>query len=80
MQERNLPEAKRLVRQQKSIAVAISKQIFSCPEEITDFYLWLKNHNRPMRQQYTADFTKMWLFHRLKMTYEARKIINRFLW
>jgi hypothetical protein len=49
MIERNLPEAKRLVKQQESIEFAIRRQIFSCPEEITDFYLWLKNHNRPMR-------------------------------
>jgi hypothetical protein len=59
-QKRNLPVAERLQFQREAVEIAIAKKLFTCPEEIHEYFVWLKNQNRPIRQQYTADFSKMW--------------------
>ena len=49
-EKRNLPIEERLIFQKKAISNAIEKKIFSCPEEILDYFVWLTNQNRPIKQ------------------------------
>ena len=58
----------------------VRKKLFTCPEEILDFLMWLGQMNRPSRQEFSESFENMWIANRVMINNDQSRKYNRFFW